>query len=379
MASSSSTPNSRASRCRRPLAPAGRSTSRNDATESTPPAPAPGAAAPGRVGPQPLGQRAAGGTSGARRASSVVPTQQRRWPDSNDEPHSSNTRCSSGSRMIRPAHTQQTHDHADADDDERPGRAACRRPPGRCRPTCRRAPCRAGTIEHEAAGEADAGLLGPRVLAALGVLDAVLGERGEAAVEVGAAELVGDEQRLAGGVGGRVGEPVLEHGEGAVEVGREQPLALGGLERRPQLDRAAPADLEQRLGDRPAERPGEDADLLDHPRPRLLGLAPRAAARRRRYDGDREAWRRTAPTATAGDDAAEDGVGERGRRARKSTATTARELRRAARRRGRPAPASRAARAVACAAPSARGAAPAARARPSSRSATAGAQRGATP
>ena len=55
-------------------------------------------------------------------------------------------------------------------------------------------------------------------------------------------------------VGGGVGEPVLEHAEGAGEVGGGEPLAVRGREGRPQLGRAAPADLEQGLGDRATER-----------------------------------------------------------------------------------------------------------------------------
>ena len=109
--------------------------------------------------------------------------------------------------MIRPAHTQQATTRPIADHHEelserrlvggpaRADRHARQRHPG-------------GHDQHEPAGEAGAGLLGPGVLAALGVLHPIVGQRLEAAVEVGAADLVGDEQRLADGVGGGVGEPL---------------------------------------------------------------------------------------------------------------------------------------------------------------------------
>ena len=68
---------------------------------------------------------------------------------------------------------------------------------------------------------------------------------------------------------------------------------MRGREGRPQLGRAAPADLEQGLGHRATEGAGEDADLLDHPRPRLLRLgAPGPPARAVR--GHREAGRERA-------------------------------------------------------------------------------------
>ena len=103
--------------------------------------------------------------------------------------------------------------------------------------------------QDEAAGEADAGLSGPCVLAVAGVLPAVLGEVREPPVDVGAAELVGDQQRLAGGVAGGVGELRAQGGEAAPEVGREEPLPLGGGEGGPQLLGPVGADLEQGLGD----------------------------------------------------------------------------------------------------------------------------------
>ena len=111
-----------------------------------------------------------------------------------------------------------------------------------------------GDDEHEASGEPDAGLLGLSVLPALQVLDAILDEGGEAAVDVGPADLVGDEERLARGVGRRIGEARLEHLGGAGEVRGDEPLALGGGEGGTELDRSATSDLEERLGDRAAER-----------------------------------------------------------------------------------------------------------------------------
>ena len=134
-----------------------------------------------------------------------------------------------------------------------------------------------GTMQHEPPGEADAGLLGRGVLAALDVGDPVLDQRRQAPVEVGAADLVGDEQRLAGGVGGGVGQAGLQHASVPVEVGREQPLALGGLERGPQLVRA-------RAG-RPRTAPGGPSGRATPVRRRIssiirghASLRPRAAA-----------------------------------------------------------------------------------------------------
>ena len=125
--------------------------------------------------------------------------------------------------------------------------------------------------QHEAPGEADAGLLGAGVLAAFGLLAPVLGERLEAQGEVGAADLVGDEQRLARDVGGGVGEAAPQHVERAAEVEGQQPLPLGRLEGGAQLARGAPSRLEQRLGQRAPQRERVDPDLLDQPGPGLLG------------------------------------------------------------------------------------------------------------
>ena len=67
----------------------------------------------------------------------------------------------------------------------------------------------------------------------------ILGEGDEAAVEVGAAELVGDEQRLARGVGGRVGQAVLEHLERA-RRSRSTAATPAGRRRRPGRSSAGP-------------------------------------------------------------------------------------------------------------------------------------------
>src|SRR5581483_7651052 len=106
----------------------------------------------------------------------------------------------------------------------------------------------------EPAREPNPGLLGAGVLSSLRVEDAVLDQRGQAAVDVAAAEVVRDEQRLERRVGGGIREPRLEDGDGTFEVGRQQPLAMAGFEGVTQLPWAATADVEQRLGDRPAER-----------------------------------------------------------------------------------------------------------------------------
>ena len=204
--------------------------------------------------------------------------------------------------MIRPAQTQQPTTSASATSDERAGRRACGRP-ARPLPTDRPASAMpSGTMSTKRRAKR-----APACLARASLRPCVSWMRSstsavEAAVEVGAAELVGDEQRLAGGVGGRVGEPVLEHVERAGEVGGEQPLAVGGGERGAQLVGRTAADLEQGLRDRAAERAGEDADLLDHPRPGLLGPGPPVGAARpvggerrrggRDADGDRRARRR---------------------------------------------------------------------------------------
>ena len=77
---------------------------------------------------------------------------------------------------------------------------------------------------------------------------------------------MGDQERLARGVGGGIRELRLQDGAGAGEVRRDEPLPLGGEERRTELARPALAHLEQRLGDGPAQRACLEADLLDHPR-----------------------------------------------------------------------------------------------------------------
>jgi hypothetical protein len=76
----------------------------------------------------------------------------------------------------------------------------------------------------------------------------------EAPVEIGAAELVGDEEGLARRVGGGIGQARLEDVEGSGEVGRQQPLPVRGVEGGAELGGPVTADLEQRLGDGPADR-----------------------------------------------------------------------------------------------------------------------------
>ena len=85
--------------------------------------------------------------------------------------------------------------------------------------------------QDEPAGKASARLAGTGVFAALNVLLAIFGEGQQAAFERGAPDLMGDEQRLERRVGGRVGEAGLQHRDGAIEIGRDQPLALGRDER----------------------------------------------------------------------------------------------------------------------------------------------------
>ena len=113
-------------------------------TESSPLG-APGAMPPGRVGPEPLGQRAAGEPARWSTAAAWRPTH-RTSPDEDERARviASNTRSSSGIRMIDPAHTQQTTTMADGRRRRRAARRAGGRRRGRCRPTCRRRPCRAG-------------------------------------------------------------------------------------------------------------------------------------------------------------------------------------------------------------------------------------------
>src|SRR5688572_17430716 len=66
--------------------------------------------------------------------------------------------------------------------------------------------------------KADTGLLGPGVLAPGRILDAIVDERLESSIEIRAADLVGDEQGLARGVSGGIGEPGLEVADGPAEV-----------------------------------------------------------------------------------------------------------------------------------------------------------------
>ena len=209
-------------------------------------------------------------------------------------------------RMMRPAQSQHSDHHGDADDHRELAEPVSGTRHARCRPTCRPAPCPSGTISTKRRAKRTPACLARASLRPCDVLDPVLDEGLEPPVEVGAAELVGDEQRLAGGVRGRVGQSGLQHDDGAGEVGREQPLAVGRLERRSQLGAGPPADFEQRLGDRAAERAGEETDLLDHPRPGLLRLGlPRAPAGTVGRGGNVAA---NAPTASAGSGPAEQRV-----------------------------------------------------------------------
>ena len=140
--------------------------------------------------------------------------------------------------------------------------------------------------EHEPPGEAGAGLLGRGVLAALRSWTRSSARAVEAPVEVAAAELVGDEQRLADGVGGGVGEPVLQHAERAVEVGRQQPLPLRGGEGGPQLAGPRRPTSNRACGiDRPSEPVRMRISSIMRGQ-RLLRGGPPMRAAGARYDGD---------------------------------------------------------------------------------------------
>ena len=84
----------------------------------------------------------------------------------------------------------------------------------------------------------------------------------------------------------------FEHADGAREVCRDQPFAMGRFECRSQLSRRRATCLEQRLRQRATERAREHADLLDQTRPRLVrGLASGATSPP--GDRSRERWRRS--------------------------------------------------------------------------------------
>jgi hypothetical protein len=102
----------------------------------------------------------------------------------------------------QPAHD----DHADADEYERlAGCSAVRVASVADRHACE---CHAERDEQdEPAREPNPRLLRTSVLAALCVEDAILDQRRQPSIEVASAELVCDQQRLAGGVGRRVGQP----------------------------------------------------------------------------------------------------------------------------------------------------------------------------
>ncbi len=51
---------------------------------------------------------------------------------------------------------------------------------------------------------------------------------------------------------------------------------MRGFEGGAKLEGCSPSDLEERLGDRASQRSGEDAELLEHARPRLLCCGPTA-------------------------------------------------------------------------------------------------------
>ena len=156
-----------------------------------------------------------------------------------------------------------------------------------------------GDDHDEPAGEPHAGLLRPGVLAARGVVPPVLRELGQPAVEVAAAQLVGDEQRLAGGVRGRAGEVVLEDGDRRGEVGGERPGPTGRGERRAQLDRTTRTRRRGRPGGWTGRRrrtaTGSPRSWrATRPRPARAGWL-----RRRRY-GATGTVAANAPSATAG-------------------------------------------------------------------------------
>ena len=199
--------------------------------------------------------------------------------------HSTNTRCSSGSAHDPPGPHPAADDHGEA----RRRRATwpdrrLRRPRGRRRPTCRPAPCRAGTMSTKRRANRTPACLARGVLAALRCPGMRSSARAvEPAVEVGAADLVGDEQRLAGGVGGGVGQPVLEHVE---RCGRSRWTAAtrAGRRRTPGRSSSGPArpDLEQRLGDRPARATPVRMRISSIIRGHASWARARRSARRRR-------------------------------------------------------------------------------------------------
>jgi len=62
-----------------------------------------------------------------------------------------------------------------------------------------------------------------------------------------------------------------QHVERAGEVEGQEPLTLGGLERRAELGRGPTSHFEQRLGQGSAQGEGVHPDLLDQPGPGFLG------------------------------------------------------------------------------------------------------------
>ncbi len=218
-------------------------------------------------------------------STSVAPTQTGGSGEHGDADHAENTRCSSGSRITRPAHTQhRTTRTTAASVSDLPGGGAVRLA-AIARPTCRPTPCRTGRTTRTAGRSARRPAwrrrpcdpacpgCGPRS-----------GPRGGGRDRC--RRLVGDQQRLAGGVGRGVGEAGLEHGERSSKSVDDEPLAMGGVEGRPHLGpetagrpRTAPG------GSNVPCDAGEDADLLDQPGPGVLG-AGSAGGRRIRYDRD---------------------------------------------------------------------------------------------
>ena len=114
--------------------------------------------------------------------------------------------------------------------------------------------------------------------------DAVVDQRLEPAVEVGAADLVGDEQRLADRVGGRVGELRLQHVRGC---GRSRSTAATRAAR-PRTPAAAPRARGARPRTAPAGSTGRASEVRMRSSSSSRGqasiAAARRAARRARYD-----------------------------------------------------------------------------------------------
>jgi hypothetical protein len=207
-----------------------------------------------------------------------------------------NTRSVVGSLMICPAHTQHPAMSAMATRTTTwPWGVRRRHALADLHPDERHAD---GHEDHERSGQRAPACLARASLRPLHVGHAVLGQCRESPSEVGATDLVGDQERLAGDVGGGVGEVVLQDTERPLEVGREQPLAVRAVERGPEVGGSAGADLEQRLG---TERPSDPvrSRISSIIRGHASFARTRRCSRRNRYeaigadapiDEERECW-----------------------------------------------------------------------------------------